>query len=486
MGWYIRRPMEIAKAVSPSKRLARCDGALLAAFAIVAVLGAWNGCLLVNDGAVLLSAGWLGNAWDLYLDQIASRAVSTLVAFGPAWLARRAFDLTPASYVTVAHALYFAVPLLLWAAIRTIEPQRLFSRLYLAMALVLVYFPTELIVGTGLWMIWAAVAADPARSTRQVMATTLGLGLAIAFTHPSLAAMSLLYAVTGGALLAFGRPFPGRTVMAAAAMAALLVVAYAATSSLMPPANPTIARALAANRYDHVDPWWMLATLAMFPMLAALWLLLLAPGAEVARLRWRLPPWAMTAVAVLGLWFALNGASMLTWIYARHTGTYVLVLALALAQAAPAGDWLARAQRPLMLFAAIMAAGAISYGVDLVLFGRFLEQRGGSGVVDVDASPTPPWPPRREATFGPRIYFKWAAGDDYLRDVVVPDYDWYRVTLAFHSFFASDGRTVLFHRLTADGWIPFACAPIERALDGAQGESRRMFLRFLGENYCVR
>jgi len=45
---------------------------------------------------------------------------------------------------------------------------------------------------------------------------------------------------------------------------------------------------------------------------------------------------------------------------------------------------------------------------------------------------------------------------------------------------------VLFHRLTADGWIPFACAPIERALDGAQGESRRMFLRFLGENYCVR
>ena len=206
--------MEIAKPALPSKRLDRCDGALLAAFAIVAALGTWNGCLLVNDGAVLLSAGWLGNAWDLYLDQVAGRAVSTLVAFGPAWLARWALDLGPASYVAAAHALYFAVPLLLWAAIRTIEPQRLFSRLYLAMALVLVYFPTELIVGTGLWMTWAAVVADPARSTRQVVATTLVLGLVMAFTHPSLAAMSLLYAVTGGALLAFGRPFPGRTVRA--------------------------------------------------------------------------------------------------------------------------------------------------------------------------------------------------------------------------------------------------------------------------------
>jgi len=426
MGWYIRRSMEMAKAASPARRLDRCDGALLAAFAIVAVLGTWNGCLLVNDGAVLLSAGWLGNAWDLYLDQIAGRAISTLLAFGPAWLARWALDLGPASYVAAAHALYFAVPLLLWAAIRSVEPQRLFSRLYLAMVLVLICFPTELIVGTGLWMVWAAVVADPARSMRQVVATTLVLGLAMAFTHPSLAAMSLLYAVTGGALLAFGRPFPGRTVMAA-----LLIVAYAATSSLVPTANPTIARALAANRHDHVDPWWMLATLAMFPMLAALWLLLLAPGAEVARLRWHLPPRAVTAVALLGLWFAVNGASMLTWIYARHTGSYVLVLALALALAAPAGDWLARAGRPLMLFATIMAAGAISYGVDLALFGRFLEQRGGSGVVDVDASPAPPWPPRREATFGPRIYFKWAAGEDYVRDVVVPDYDWYRVTLPF-------------------------------------------------------
>ena len=166
--------------------------------------------------------------------------------------------------------------------------------------------------------------------------------------------------------------------------------------------------------------------------------------------------------------------------------SYVLGLALALALAAPAANWLTAARRPLMLFGAIAAVAALSYGVDLVLFGRFIDQRSSSGIMDVDASTSTPWPPAREPTLGARIYFKWVAGDDYVRDVVVPDYDWYRVTLAFHSFFNSSGRTVLFHRLAADKWLPFECPAIERELSSARGEARRMFLRFLAEHYCVR
>ena len=93
----------------------------------------------------MLSAGWLGNAWDLYLSQIPGRAVSHARAFGPAWLARGALDRGPRVTHRRACAL-FRRAAALWAAIRTIEPQRTFSRLCLATALVLVYFPTELIV----------------------------------------------------------------------------------------------------------------------------------------------------------------------------------------------------------------------------------------------------------------------------------------------------------------------------------------------------
>jgi len=466
--------------------LDRCDGALLAAFTLIALLGTLNNCLLVNDGGIQLSAGWLGNAWDLYLGQLAARAVSMLVAFGPAWAAREAFDLGPASYVLVAHLLYFAVPFLLWVAIRAIEPHRTFSRLYLATALVLIYFPTELILGAGLWLMWAAVAADPSRSMRQLILVTLLLGLVMVLVHAALALMSLVYAIAGGALSLFGRGPPRRMLGAALAMSLLLLAGYAATSALLPPTNPTILRALAANRHDYVDPVWMLATLALFPMLPALWLLLVSPGLETARLRWRLSPRVEMIVAVIGIWFAANGVSLLTWLFARHTGGYALALALALALAAPARDWLARARRPLMLFAAIMTVAAFSYAIDLALFGRFVQQYSSNGVIDVDASTSKPWPPRQDLTVGTRSYFKWAAGDDYVRDVVVPDYDWYLVTLPFHSFFSSDGLMVLFHRIPPTGWVPFECAPVEQALRSAHGDARRMFLRFLDEHYCVR
>jgi hypothetical protein len=50
-----------------------------------------------------------------------------------------------------------------------------------------------------------------------------------------------------------------------------------------------------------------------------------------ARLRWRLSPMALTLIAVFGLWFAAAGTGVLTWLYARHTGSYMLALATALA-----------------------------------------------------------------------------------------------------------------------------------------------------------
>ena len=137
---------------------------LLAAFLLAAGLGTGTRCLLVNDGAVFISAGWLGNAWHLYFNQIPGRAVSVLTLFGPAWAARAILGLDASTYMTVAHALYFAVPLVLWLVLRAVERDRLFSRLYLAIALVLMYFPSELIVGIGLWLIWLAlVCALPAR-----------------------------------------------------------------------------------------------------------------------------------------------------------------------------------------------------------------------------------------------------------------------------------------------------------------------------------
>jgi hypothetical protein len=37
--------------------MARSDKALLAAFLLAALLGTWTRCLLLNDGAVLVSAG---------------------------------------------------------------------------------------------------------------------------------------------------------------------------------------------------------------------------------------------------------------------------------------------------------------------------------------------------------------------------------------------------------------------------------------------
>jgi hypothetical protein len=466
--------------------LERTDWALLAAYLLGAALGTLNSCLLVHDGAVFLAAGWLGDAWDLYLDQNTPRAVSNLLAFGPAWAARWAFAPSSRTYIVLAHALYFAAPLLPWLVLRAIEPQRLFSRLYLAITLPLIYFLLEVVIGFGLWMIWIALASDPARSQRQASVATLLLGALMAFTHPVTGLMSLFYLLVGGALVALGRPFPRRTLALAAGLTVLLIAAYFAAAKWLPATNPTVLVSVARIRYDYIDPRWMLATLAVFPMLAALWLLLLAPGADAGGLRYRLSPRAVLVVAALGLWFAAAGTGLLTWLYARHTAGYILALATALALVRPS-EWAAQAHRPLRLYAAIAAVSFVSYNVDLFLYGRFVDRYLAPGVVDVDDNPQPaPWPPRFTKVDYPRVYFKWLAEPDYTRGLVVPSVGRYRLALAIYSFFRSDRRSVLFHRLPEGEWIPFECGPIDRALAQAHDALDRQFLTFLSGPYCVR
>ena len=477
--------MNAVESNAMTRSLEPADAALLAAYLLAAVLGTWNFCLLVNDGAVFLSAAWLGDAWDLYFGQFAGRAAALLASFGPIWALRNVLDLSSQAFLVAGHALYFAVPLLLWGALRAIEPHRLFSRLYLAIALAQVYFPGELVLGCGLWLLFMAMASDARRSTRQLALSAPILALLMAFTHPALALMSLLYLLMGGLLVLLGRSLPRRSLAAAWGLALFLLAAYAATSRWLPPTNATVIAALAVNRFDFVNPLWMLATLWLFPMLAALWLLLLAPGLEAARARWRLPPPAQIVVAFFGLWFAAAGTGLLTWVYIRHTAGHVLAVSLALALAAPTA-WLAASARPLLLFAAVMAVSAISYNADLFLFGRFVDRHLGPGIVDVD-QPAADWPPRLAGSYGERSYLKWGAGPDYQRDVVVPIYDWYQVTLAFYSFFRSDRQAILFHPLGHKGdWYPFECGPVERALHRPHDEADRHFLTFLDERYCVR
>lgn len=467
-------------------RLAAIDRLLLLAFLAVAVLGTATSCLMVNDGAVFVAAQWLGDAWDLYLRQVASRGLSVLLTFGPAWAARSFFGLSSGTFIVVAHALYFAVPLVFWRLIRAVEPHPAFARLYLAISMVLVYFPSELIVGIGLWMTWAAVLASPGRRVSQTTLATVGLGIAMVFTHPATILMTILYTAVGAALSFSGRPFPPRTWLAAAAMVVLLTGGYLATGILLPSTNPTIARALAENGSLFIDPWWMLATIGRSPMLAALWLLLLVPGANALGLRWQATPTAVLVIAAVGLWFAVNGVTQVTWGTTRHAAVHVLALGLALAVTAPASAWTAQSSRALGGYAAIVVAGALSYSVDMVLLERYVEHRLAPGYVDAETLRDPTWaPPRPTVTLG-RVVFKWTAGADYVRDVVVPDYDWYLLTLAFQSYFLSDRASVLFHRIAASGWVPFECPPVRRALAQARDTRDAAFLRFIIDTgYCV-
>jgi len=138
-----------------------------------------------------------------------------------------------------------------------------------------------------------------------------------------------------------------------------------------------------------------------------------------------------------------------------------------------------------MLYAGVAAVAVISYNVDLFLFGRFVDRHLAPGVHDVDAASLS-WPPRLGAPDHVRSYFKWAAATDYQRDVVVPTYDWYRVTLAFYTFFRSDRQAVLFHAVGRRGeWLPFECAKLARARARPHDAKDEMFLSFLAAHYCV-
>jgi hypothetical protein len=392
------------------------------------------------------------------------------------------------AYVTLAHVLYFVPPLVLWLMIRAVERQPVFSRLFLAFSLVLIYFPSEFNVAVGLWMLWLAIVAHPARSALQRTAATLGLGLAMVFTHPGPMAMSLLYLLAAGALAIMGKPVPRATLPAAAAMSALLLAGYLLTGRLLAPTNPTIVEALADGSRDFLDPRRLLANFAFSPVLLAWWLLLLAPGVEAAGLlRRRVPPLALVAVAAFGLWFAVNGIGLFTWIYVRQTGSYAMTFALALALAAPGDHWLAASRRALALFAGVAVAGALSYGFDLAVLESIFKRQLTPGYVAVETLPAAEWPAHRQPKSLRRTLFKWTAGEDYARDVVVPGYDWFRVTTAFQTFFLSHRTAVLFHRLPDNFWIPFECIPVKRALAAAHDARDAELLRFiLSEGYCVK
>ena len=70
----------------------------------------------------------------------------------------------------------------------------------------------------------------------------------------------------------------------------------------------------------------------------------------------------------------------------------------------------------------MLAIAAVSYNIDLFLFGRFVDQHLQSGVVDVEPR-SAGWPPRFVGPYGWRSYLKWAVAPDYQRDVLVPMYD---------------------------------------------------------------
>lgn len=464
-------------------RLERCDVALLAAFLVAAALGTWTRCLLVNDGAVYIAAAWIGNTWQLFFDQNVARTISTLMQFGLAWALRPVFGGAADAFVLAAHVFYFCGPLALWLVLRAVEPQRVYSRLYLAVTLMMIFFTSEMIVGMGLWLIWLAILASSRSVTTKLVASAI-MAPVLAFTHPAIALLSLLFALVGIVLM-IRRPFPRVLAFAAGAMGVVLIGAYLALSASFSPSNPTVALQQGLNKYDYVNLAWMLVTLWLFPMLIPAWLLLVAPGFAAAGARWRPPPGTTDLVGLIGIGLAAGGTGLLTWLFARHTASHVLAVALALALVSP-GSWLAASRRPLLFYSAIAATAAVSYNADLFLFGRFFDHQAQAGIVDVDA-PGSAWPAPLSGPYGIRGTVKWAAGSDYQRDVVVPMYDWYRVTLAFYSYFRSDRRSILFHHLNQRGdWIPFVCGPLDRARSLPHDERDQTFLAFLSDRYCVR
>jgi hypothetical protein len=252
--------------------------------------------------------GLAGRCLEPLLRSVQRPGGGDVLSFGPAQLVLRLLPLSSGAFVALSHVLYFAVPLALWLVLRTIEPHRVFSRLYLASVLALVFFPSELIVGSGLWLISLALACDERRNGRLVVVATILLGGAMVFTHPALALMSLLYLVVGIGRRAFGRPVPNRSPFAMAALGALLGLGYFVTSRLLVPTNPTVAAGIARSSAAYVDPREMILAIGQFTATGVLWLLLLGPG-----LIGRFSRIGVVILAIAGVWFAAAGTDLLTF-----------------------------------------------------------------------------------------------------------------------------------------------------------------------------
>src|SRR5436190_1186106 len=202
-----------------SNAMERSDKVLLATFLLAATLGTWTRCLLVNDGAVYITAAWIGNTWPLFFDQNVGRTVSTLMQFGLAWALRPAFGGSSDAFVVAAHVFYFAGPLVLWLILRAVEPHRVYSQLYLAVTVMMIFFTSEMIVGMGVWLIWLAFLASPRSGTAKIVASAAAAPV-LAFTHPAIALLSLLFALIGGVLM-LRRAFPRPPAIAAGAVVTL-------------------------------------------------------------------------------------------------------------------------------------------------------------------------------------------------------------------------------------------------------------------------
>jgi hypothetical protein len=97
-----------------------------------AALGTLTKYLRLDDASIFIAVGGLGDSWDFYFGQFASRVLGMYALFGPAQLVLRVVPMSADAFVVLSHVLHFAMPLVLWLALRAIEPHRLFSRLYLA------------------------------------------------------------------------------------------------------------------------------------------------------------------------------------------------------------------------------------------------------------------------------------------------------------------------------------------------------------------
>jgi hypothetical protein len=132
----------------------------------------------------------------------------------------------------------------------------------------------------------------------------------------------------------------------------------------------------------------------------------------------------------------------------------------------------------------------------MALFDRAVEKRLGPieqgaqappALIDLTDPATSPWESKSLPRLSLRGYFKWMAADDYLRDVVIPNYGGESPSLAFYTYFRSARRAVLYRTLDQQGdWVPFECAPVDRALANARDDTDRRLLQFLSERYCVR